>query len=128
MNQRQKLKRLKRDNKLMRSIIKNTPEMEMLYNAYNQPCNVTYSAMSFQRYACRATIPSNMPNHKEYTKRELLEKLAEAMKDDIQYEVKRICGEKVIEASVYIGRKEGTECSARMDTNDYIPAMRSNSL
>ena len=124
MNQRQKLKRLKRDNKLMRSIIKNTPEMEMLYNAYNQPCNVTYSTMSFQRYACRGTIPSHMPSPKEceeYAKRELLEKLAEAMKDNIRYEVKRICGEKVIEASVYIGRKEGTEC-------DYIQATRSNLL
>lgn len=58
MNQRQKLKKLKRDNKLMREIINNTPEMARLYDAYNSPLkNVTHTNMDFQHLKSVRKIP-----------------------------------------------------------------------
>ena len=58
MNQRQKLKKLKRDNRLMRDIINNTPEMARLYDAYNSsPKNVTHTNMDFQHLKSVRKVP-----------------------------------------------------------------------
>lgn len=108
MNQRQKLKRMKRDNKFMRDIIRNTPEMEWLYNAYYQPCNVTYQTMNFEKYTCKRMIPPYMSDSKSYEeqmKRALVGDLAREIENDIQFEVVDMCKTKEIYASIYIGRK-----------------------
>lgn len=108
MNQRQKLKHMKRDNKLMREIIRNTPEMEWLYNAYCQPCNVTYHTMNFQKYTCKRIIPPYMTDFKGYEeqmKHALVGDLARAIENDIEFEVVDMCNTKEIYASIYIGRK-----------------------
>lgn len=58
MNQRQKLKKLKRDNRLMRDIINNTPEMARLYDAYNRsPKNVTHTYMDILHFKSRRNVP-----------------------------------------------------------------------
>lgn len=115
MNARQSKKRLKKqiyrlayDNKLMREIIDNSPEMAELYNLYKQPCNVTYSTMSVQEYRFRRVIPPYMidlEDYAEHIKHALVRDLAEVIAKDIRYESVEICGERAIEASIYVGRK-----------------------
>ena len=108
MNRRQKLKHMKRDNKLMRDIIRNTPEMEWLYNAYCQPCNATYHTMNFQKYTCKRIIPPYMADLKEYEehmKLALVGDLARVIEKDIQFDVVDMYGTKEIYATIYIGRK-----------------------
>ena len=115
MNARQAKKHLKKriyqldsDNKLMREIIDNSPRMAELYNLYNRPCNVTYSTMTFQEYRLRAVIPfyvADNEDYKEHVKHSLVRDLAEAIVKDIRFETVEICGERAIEASVFVGRK-----------------------
>lgn len=115
MNARQTKKRLKKqieriasDNKLMREIIDDSPRMAELYNLYNQPCNVTYSTMSFQEYRVRRVIPrymADLEDYSEHIKHALVRDLAEVITKDVRYESVEICGERAIEASIYIGRK-----------------------
>ena len=115
MNARQAKKCLKKqiyrltcDNELMREIIDNTPRMAELYNLYKQPCNVTYSSMSVQEYRFRRVIPPYMldaEGYREQIKRALVSDLAEVIAKDITFEPVEICGERAIEASIYVGRK-----------------------
>lgn len=115
MNARQAKKHLKKqiyrltwDNKLMREIIDNSPKMAELYNLYNQPHNVTYSEMRVQEYRFRRVIPPYMldtEGYRECIKRALVSNLAEAIAKDITFELVEICGERAIEASIYVGRK-----------------------
>lgn len=114
MNARQTKKHLKKqiyrltcDNKLMREIIDNSPRMAELYNLYNRPCNVTYSTMSFREYKFRRAIPRYMADVEGYTehiRHALAIDIAEAIRKDIHFEPVEICGERAIEASIYIGR------------------------
>lgn len=58
MNRRQKLKKMKIDNKLMRDIIRNAPQMEALYQAYNSvPKNITHTTMTFQQLKGYHNLP-----------------------------------------------------------------------
>lgn len=117
MNARQAKKHLKKqiyrltwDNELMREIIDNSPKMAELYNLYNQPCNVTYSAMSVQEYRFRRAIPPYMidlEDYAEHIRRALVKDLAEAIAKDVRFEPVEICGKRAIEASIYVGRKRG---------------------
>lgn len=103
-----RIERLKSDNDLMRKIIDNSPRMAELYNLYNRPCNVTYSTMSFQEYRVRRVIPRYMADWEDYSehiKHALVGDLAEVIMKDIRYESVEICGERAIEASIYVGRK-----------------------
>ena len=105
---KRQIERLKSDNELMREIIDNSPRMAELYNLYNRPCNVTYSTMSFQEYRIRRMIPRYMADIEDYTKHirhALVGDLAEAIEKDICFEPVEICGERAIEASIYIGRR-----------------------
>lgn len=105
---KKQIERIARDNKLMREIIDDSPRMAELYNLYNQPCNVTYSTMSFQEYRVRRVIPrymADLEDYSEHIKHALVRDLAEVITKDIRYESVEICGERAIEASIYIGRK-----------------------
>lgn len=105
---KRQIERLKSDNRLMREIIDNSPRMAELYHLYNQPCNVTYSTMSFQEYRVRRVIPCYMADieeYREHIRHALVGDLAEVITKDISFEPVEICGERAIEASIYIGRK-----------------------
>lgn len=115
MNARQAKKRLKMqisrltcDNELMREIIDNSPKMAELYNLYNRPLNVTYSTMRVQEYRFRRVIPPYMidiEDYAEHIKHALVRDVAEVIANDISFESVEICGERAIEASIYVGRK-----------------------
>jgi len=115
MNLRQQKKHLKMrirnlesDNKLMKDIINKYPHMREMYDLYNRPLNVTTTHMHFEEYRCEREIPPYMGGLKEYEayiRRALVGKLAEAIKNDIQYEVVDRGTTRSIMATVYIGRK-----------------------
>lgn len=113
MNRRQKLKRLKRDNNLMRQIIKNTPEMEGLYQAYNEPVkNITHTTMTFQRLKGYQTLPvdtdiTDMDGRIIEAYREVLaDELCKLAKDYIHYDFnKGTYFMPRLEGSLYVGIK-----------------------
>lgn len=109
MNARQKAKKLKKENDLMRRIITDTPAMQELYDAYNKPKFVTHTAMQFQEFRVKRTIPIYMEDIDGFIERAkpAFEKaLLEEIKENITYEVDDDDMSPIITASIFIGRKE----------------------
>lgn len=120
MNARQKAKKLKKDNDLMRRIITDTPAMQELYDAYNKPKFVTQTTMQFQEYQAKRIIPNCITDATglmpiyitdvegviEYRKQELAKDLLEDIKENITYEVDDKDMPPTITASIFIGKKE----------------------
>jgi len=107
MNRRQKLKKLKKDNKFMWDIIKRTPEMKWLYDAYQQPLNVTHYTMDFEKKCFRRAFPPYMLDRKEFEehiKRALIGDIAEGIADNIKFETENHGGAKAITATLYVGK------------------------
>ena len=103
-----RIERLKSDNDLMRKIIDNSPRMAELYNLYNRPCNVIESTMRLQEYKFQRVIPrymADIEDYAEHVRHALVRDIAEVIAKDIHYESVEICGERAIEASIYVGRK-----------------------
>lgn len=108
MNARQKAKKLKKDNDLMRNIIADNPAMQELYDAYNKPKFVTHTTMQFQKYQSKRIVPVYMRDLDgviERAKQAAAEELLEGIKGNITYEVDTECMEPTITASIFIGRK-----------------------
>lgn len=107
MNRRQKLKKLKQDNKFMRMIINRTPEMKWLYDAYQQPLNVNHYTMTFDEYHAKRRIPPYMADLEEYvehTREATAMDLCHDIKDRIYTEVHAYSdGSKEVEATLFIG-------------------------
>ena len=107
MNRRQKLKKLKQDNELMRNIINRTPEMKWLYDVYNQPLNINHYTMDFEKRCFARTIPPYMTDISDYeghVKRALIRDIAEEIKDDIKFETVDIGRTKEVRATLYVGK------------------------
>lgn len=108
MNARQKIKKLKKDNNLMREIIEDTPAMRELYDLYNKPKFVTHTTMHFQEYRLRVFLSSDIlddTNLIETVKQEIADELVEGVKENITYKVDTECMSPTITASIFIGRK-----------------------
>lgn len=112
MNQRQKLKKLKRDNRLMRDIINNTPEMARLYKAYNEPIkNVIHTTVDVKQFVCKRSLDYN--NHmakdivEEYTKNEIISNIYELLQDVIEIEIDDSGHEKFMIGRIWIGERKG---------------------
>lgn len=116
MNQRQKVKRLKKeitriksDNELMRDIIGNSPRMAELYDLYTKPFkNVTYSTMEFEEYRGKRFLPPDRPHDAGFIalyKHALAREMFETIERNIDFEIDTECGYPCIEASIFIGRK-----------------------
>lgn len=107
MNRRQKLKKLKKDNKFMRDIINRTPEMKWLYDIYTQPLFVQHISMSFEECHAKRRIPPYMADLEEYVEhaREATTMdLLHGIKDRVYTEVKEYGdGTKEVEATLFIG-------------------------
>ena len=116
MNARQKAKKykkeintLKSDNGLMRRIIANTPDMQILYDIYNKPMFVTHTKMQFQEYRVKRMVPVYMRDLDECierAKQSVAEDLFEEIKKNITYEVDDKDIAPIITASIFIGKKE----------------------
>lgn len=109
MNARQKAKKLKKDNDLMRNIISDSPAMQELYDAYNKPKFVTHTAMHFQKYQSKVFLDSDILDDIgliETLKQEIADELVEGVKENITYKVDTECMSPTITASIFIGKKE----------------------
>lgn len=110
MNRRQKLKRLKQDNMLMRKIIRDCPSMEALYEAYNSvPKNITHTYMHFEQIKAYHTLPL------EEDLRNLDTGIIKAYRDWL---AKDIC-EEVKKYISYDTENRGT-CLPRMEASLYV--------
>ena len=105
MNNRQKLKKLKSDNELMHRIINNTPEMQRLYKAYNDPIkNVVYTTMRFRQYKCsRRLLPElDSEEYRDLCKIAIKQELCEQIRDKIVFDI-GTAGYRYIEGSIFLG-------------------------
>ena len=120
MNARQKAKKYKKkintlqsDNDLMRRIIRDTPAMQHLYDAYNKPVFVTHTTMQFQEFRAKRVIPSYMTDVKGFMDREkqaVTKDLLEEIKENITYEIDDTEYEtSTITASIFVGKSEDKE-------------------
>ena len=120
MNARQKAKKYKKkintlqsDNDLMRRIIRDTPAIQHLYDAYNKPVFVTHTTMQFQEFRAKRVIPSYMTDVKGFMDREkqaVTKDLLEEIKENITYEIDDTEYEtSTITASIFVGKSEDKE-------------------
>lgn len=111
MNRRQKLKRLKSENKLMRNIIKDHEGMIRAYRLYTGDLYIT--KLPAQEYRQRVLIPFSQesdPAFLERSARIAKYDLFESISDDISVKYFEEMGRKICEASILVARKrEGDE-------------------
>ena len=113
MNQRQKIKRLKKDNELMHKIINNSDEMKRLYKAYNEPVkNIVTSTIPFKKYATRRVIKGGTDIHQVYgiIKHEMAREFAEIIEEKIKIQIGyNEYFATTLTGSIYIGDAEEVE-------------------
>ena len=105
MNLRQKNKRLKRDNRLMKDIIENSPSMLELYDRYNKPLSVTHTTMQFKKYISKRCSSPYERIDPVLLKEEVTRDILEGVKKHIIYEIypnRRTMMTDIV-ASIYIG-------------------------
>lgn len=111
MNRRQKLKRLKNDNKLMRNIINDHEGMLRVYRLYTD--NLYITKLPAQEYRQRVLVPFGLENNPfilEQSARCAKYNLFESLSDDISAKYFEEMGRKICEASILVARKrEGDE-------------------
>lgn len=111
MNRRQKLKRLKSENKLMRNIIKDHEGMLRTYRLYTGDLYIT--KLPAHEYRQRVLVPlgqENNPTILEQSARWAKSELLEGISDDISVKYFEEMGRKICEASILVSRKrEGDE-------------------
>ncbi len=104
MNNRQKLKKLKRDNELMHKIINDSEKMKRLYDDFNSPIrNVVHTTMHFQEFRSKRKILPMLPKDDitiEYYKQDLALELSHHIRPMIKF----TSYDDVIEASIFIGK------------------------
>ena len=105
MNRRQKTKRLKRDNDLMRRVINATPEMKFLYDAYTATPKIV-TTMRIERLAGYHNLPLEenvdgrvMEAYKEW----LAEEIFKLVRGYIHFKINRDGYMPRLEASLYVG-------------------------
>ncbi len=114
---KKRINRLESDNDLMRRIIADSPNMQRLYDLYNEPHKVRYTTMPFQEFKAKRMIPDSIGGKIpiyvgdideiiEYTEWALAKDLFECIKNNITYEVDTECMTPTITASIFLGRRE----------------------
>ena len=110
MNLRQKAKKLKIENGLMRDIIHDTDRLEQLYvDAISKPIrDLSIDYMEWKRIAARTIIPRDIPLDAKQkilmSKRELEQMIFNRIKDYIGYKMNDY--QDVIEAVIFVGKKK----------------------
>ena len=109
MNLRQKAKKLKIENGLMRDIIHDTDRLEQLYvDAISKPIrDLSIDYMEWERIVARTIIPRDIPLDAKQkilmSKRELEQMIFNRIKDYIGYKMNDY--QDVIEAVIFVGKK-----------------------
>lgn len=109
MNLRQKAKKLKIENRLMRDIFHDTDRLEQLYvDAISKPIrDLSIDYMEWERIVARTIIPRDIPLDAKQkilmSKRELEQMIFNRIKDHIGYKMNDY--QDVIEAVIFVGKK-----------------------
>ena len=109
MNLRQKAKKLKIENGLMRNIIHDTDRLEQIYiDAISKPIrSLSIDYMEWERIVARTIIPRDIPLDAKQkilmSKRELEQMIFNRIKDYIGYKMNDY--QDVIEAVIFVGKK-----------------------
>lgn len=109
MNLRQKAKKLKIENGVMRDIIHDTDRLEQLYvDAISKPIrDLSIDYMEWERIVARTIIPRDIPLDAKQkilmSKRELEQMIFNRIKDYIGYKMNDY--QDVIEAVIFVGKK-----------------------
>ena len=115
MNNRIKLKKLKKDNKLMKDIINNTDEMKRLYAAYNEPLkNVVNTTINYKELKCTRCISLNSqkpvdPMIVDINKGMIAQDMSKQLSDVIQFNTVLNGDYVMLEGSLLIGFKKGAD-------------------
>ena len=110
MNIRQKAKKLKIENGLMRDIIHDTDRLEQIYvDEMSKPLkSLSIDYMEWERIVARTIIPPNMILDAKQkilmSKRELEQMIFNRIKDHIGYKMND--NQDVIEAVIFVGKKK----------------------
>ena len=110
MNLRQKAKKLKIENGLMRDIIYDTDRLEQIYvDAISKPIrDLSIDYMEWERIVARTIIPRDMPLDAKQkilmSKHELEQMIFNRIKDYIGYKMNDY--QDIIEAVIYVGKKK----------------------
>ena len=110
MNIRQKAKKLKIENGLMRDIIHDTDRLEQIYiDAISKPLkSLSIDYMEWERIVARTIIPRDMILDAKQkilmSKRELEQMIFNRIKDHIGYKMND--NQDVIEAVIFVGKKK----------------------
>lgn len=110
MNIRQKAKKLKIENGLMRDIIHDTDRLEQIYiDEISKPFkSLSIDYMEWERIVARTIIPPNMILDAKQkilmSKRELEQMIFNRIKDHIGYKMND--NQDVIEAVIFVGKKK----------------------
>lgn len=110
MNRRQKMKKLKSENELMRNIIKDVPEMERVYNLWHRPLNVISSHANIKPYKCSRIMTYDLmrcEDGEKVLKEDIARCLVEAVKPEIKYRLnKKGYPGPILEGTIWIGHQE----------------------
>lgn len=115
MNNRIKLKKLKKDNKLMKDIINNTDEMKRLYAAYNEPLkNVVHTTINYKELKCTRCISLNSQQPVDsmivdINKGMIAQDMSKQLSDLIDFNIIKRDNYIMLEGSLLIGFKKGAD-------------------
>lgn len=107
MNARQKAKKLKKDNKFMREIIRNTPDMERLYLAYTRPLKIETNYLPIKTYAACAPIDREFGDRAiEFAKKSVVREMEHFIEKCIEWKMVGEIPFERMEGRIMIAAKE----------------------
>ena len=108
MNRRQKMKRLKSQNRFMRNIIHNSADMERCYRLWTEGLNIKQTRIPIEEYKCERIIPPSFAHNDKYIEVEsrlLVNDLLDELRDYVSIEIQDLGWEKVVHGSILVARK-----------------------
>lgn len=107
MNRRQKMKRLKSQNKLMRDIIRNSADMERTYHLWTEGLGIKQTKIPIEEFKCVRIISPLFVHNDKYIEAEsrlVVIDLLDELKDYVSIEIRDLGWEKVIHGSILVGK------------------------
>lgn len=124
MNQRQKLKKLKNDNKLMHRTINDMPEMKELYENFNAPIkNVVRTTVPIEHICSRCDAPRDIQLDGamvDYLKEKIKHELFKGIEQFISFEIDEVFGRTQITGHLFVGRKKEETYSKRINLTNFM--------
>lgn len=107
MNRRQKMKRLKSQNDLMRRIIRDNEDMERTFHLWTDGLQIKQTKILVEEYKCERIIPYSLRNNDKYAEvveREVKTDLCHEIRDCVSIETIDLGWEKAVRGSILVGK------------------------